>query len=148
MTEIYQYYSWPKKVDVVCPSCERLCSFKVKNQVVNRRFRDGQSALHIYTDKWSGKISCLGCGLVKEGEIKWPNDAYFKVDVRGSILWAWTKEHAIEIRDYLDARIRENRSEAYLTYLCHIPTHFKRRGNRSYAVNGLNAVIRNAAMCK
>lgn len=145
MTEIYEYYSWPKEVDIVCPVCNKQCVFSIKNQIVNKSYRNGQSAMSLYTNRWAGRISCLSCGLVQDSEITWPNDAYFKVDVRGHILWAWSKNHAVEIRDYLNSKIRINRGPAYFASLCKIPTHFKRRGNRHAAVCGLGKLIRNAS---
>jgi hypothetical protein len=39
-------------------------------------------------------LKCTRCHLVATHRIGWPDDAYFRWNIRGELLWAWSADHA------------------------------------------------------
>ena len=89
------------------------------------------------------KVSCLKCGYQSNSTyIKWPEDAYWAFDVKGKVLWAWSIEHALAMRDYLASTDRrEEEFGVYRAALMHLPKHFKLSKNRAVAVKSINNVV-------
>ncbi len=141
MTYIYEWFGWPDIVDVICPQCGKKTAFAGSKQVVKKQYNQGQPVTRLFTDKRTGYVSCLSCGLTKVKTIQWPQDAYYKINVRGNVLWAWNEEHAKDIRDYLNSTSRVRRNFTYVASLYHIPEIFKLAKNRKKCVLGLNKII-------
>ena len=138
MTYAYEPPMWPNLVEVKCPKCEQKADFFGSKQIVKEKNNHGQPSTKIFTDKRRGKLSCLACVLVKQHVIEWPRDAYFSFSVRNKVLWAWNRQHAIDIRDYLSStdRVEKNYNHAESLYL--IPEVFKTAKNRSKCVEAIN----------
>lgn len=60
---------------------------------------------HRFRDR--GVLRCGECHNVTAHELRWPEDAYFQWTVRGERLWAWNREHAQALRQYLESTQRE-----------------------------------------
>lgn len=54
-----------------------------------------------------GVVLCPACHLVAEHRLRWPGDAFFRWNVRGTPLWAWHAEHARVLLDYIAAKVRD-----------------------------------------
>jgi hypothetical protein len=54
-----------------------------------------------------GVVRCSACHLVALQRLRWPADAFFRWNVRGTPLWAWHAEHAQVLHDYIAARVRD-----------------------------------------
>lgn len=54
-----------------------------------------------------GIVDCPSCGFQKAQTIKWPQDAYFQIDVRGHTLWAYCKQHMLDILAFLQSKQRD-----------------------------------------
>jgi hypothetical protein len=54
-----------------------------------------------------GVVKCSYCALVKAHELSWPADAYFRWEIRGVILWAWSAEHARVLLEFISGRERD-----------------------------------------
>lgn len=54
-----------------------------------------------------GVVRCPRCHLAARHRLRWPDDAFFRWNVRGTPLWAWHAEHARVLHDYLAARARD-----------------------------------------
>ena len=65
--------------------------------------RRGEGWRH-YAD---GVVRCGACHLVARHRLRWPEDAFFRWNVRGTPLWAWHAEHARVLHDYVAARVRD-----------------------------------------
>ena len=68
-----------------------------------------------------GLVQCSHCHTNMKHRLNWPNDAFWKWDIRGEILWAWDRDHAKEILDYVKKAVRPSRYSYTLRY---IPSHF------------------------
>ena len=143
MTYIYDWFSFPQYFSVSCPKCgaearaNELPNLKnVNNQVV--RYKP-----EVVSGAFKCEVSCLKCGYQSDStNIHWADDAYWRFDVRGKVLWAWSKEHALTIRDYLASTDRrEDEFGIYRISLLHLPKHFKLSKHRTAAVKSINNVI-------
>lgn len=141
MTYIYEWFGWPNIVEIKCPECGSKADFVGPKQVVKKIYNQGQPPTRILTGKRTGKVSCLSCGLVKQHFIEWPRDAYYSLSVRNKVLWAWNRQHAIDIRDYLESTERVEKLYQYAASLYHIPEIFKIAKNRSKCVDGINKLL-------
>lgn len=54
-----------------------------------------------------GVVRCSACHMVAEHRLRWPADAYFRWNVRGTVLWAWHAEHARVLHDHVAAKVRD-----------------------------------------
>lgn len=54
-----------------------------------------------------GVVRCSACHLAALHRLRWPSDAFFRWNVRGTVLWAWHAEHARVLHDYVAARVRD-----------------------------------------
>ncbi len=57
-----------------------------------------------------GACLCGSCRFRDRHQLRWPDDALFSCEVRGETLWAWTRKHAVVLRDYIASRIGIGRS--------------------------------------
>ena len=60
-----------------------------------------------------GVVKCIHCGLVAAHELSWPADAYFRWEIRGTTLWAWSAEHARVLRTFIAGTERDPRRFPY-----------------------------------
>lgn len=76
-----------------------------------------------HTEK--GVVRCAACHFVGQHKVEWPQDAYFRWNVRGHILWAWSEEHARVLLAYLGGTERDPaKFPAYTYYLRRMPKAF------------------------
>lgn len=69
----------------------------------------------------NGLVQCQSCHVNNKHVLCWPSDAYWQWSIRGELLWAWDKDHAQLILNYVKTRMRPSRQSYSLRY---IPTHF------------------------
>jgi hypothetical protein len=74
-------------------------------------------------------------------ELSWPSDAYFSIVYKSQVLWAFNKESAIELRDYIGSDERNLGTNKWGGFLLHIPSIFKQQGARKHVVNKLNKLL-------
>ena len=86
-----------------------------------------------------GVIECgAGCEPVVH-VLTWPEDAWWQWSIRGRMLWAWDREHAGQILDYVRATDRPPRS----TYgpLGSLPSHFLSAKVREAVVKAISRTL-------
>ncbi|MEO8289252.1 MAG: hypothetical protein ABI670_22830 [Chloroflexota bacterium] len=72
-----------------------------------------------------GVVRCAVCHHIGLHEISWPNDAYYRWDIRGNTLWACNREHAEAILSFLSSKERdETRYPGFEKSLRKLPTEF------------------------
>ena len=54
-----------------------------------------------------GVVRCRECHLVAVHVLRWPGDAYFQWDIRGTRLWAADVEHARVLLHYIESLLRD-----------------------------------------
>lgn len=69
----------------------------------------------------NGLIQCQNCHANSKHKLDWPNDAYWQWEIRGELLWAWDKNHAQIILNFVRETVRPSRHFYSVRYL---PSHF------------------------
>ncbi|QLE85486.1 hypothetical protein FLM48_10600 [Shewanella sp. Scap07] len=88
-----------------------------------------------------GAVSCSHCQMRKPYVLQWPNDAYFNISIKGQELWAFNRESAVELRDYIASSERKTDQYKWSKFLLHIPTTFKKQNVRDSVVKKINKAI-------
>ena len=130
MTTIYQWFSLPTRISVRCPTC------------------GGEAILerHDVVDNYSpieGRLTCTQCHETRASVVVgWPDDAFFRCDVRGQQLWAWSEQHVRAIRDYVHSSRRDPKAyPGFFAALMHLPRHFVIAKNRAATVKALDKLL-------
>jgi hypothetical protein len=78
-----------------------------------------------YSHMKNGVMHC-GCGYVAQHQLSWPDDAFWRWDIRGEILWAWNRDHAQAIVTYVSSKTRSRDAVAHKLgpYVRKLPTEF------------------------
>lgn len=94
-----------------------------------------------YTLQTNGLIQCLQCYLNRKHKLSWPDDAFWQWEVRGQILWAWNRTHAIDILSYIRQNVRPSRRLYQMYHLRYIPSHFLAAKVRELVVQKMEAAL-------
>ena len=99
-----------------------------------------------------GSAICGSCGYRRKHLLRWPDDAWFAVEISGETLWAPNREVAVKIMEFIASDERRKgvevsygngrhttRAEDY--HLRKIPTHFLRAKVRAEVVKKLRAKL-------
>ncbi|MBX3204731.1 MAG: hypothetical protein KF764_06665 [Labilithrix sp.] len=89
-----------------------------------------------------GAIACEACGLRAPHCLEWPNDARFRIEYRGKMLWAFHRESAQELRRYIASEDRNREGYRWKTFLRHLPTTFLTAKARDSVVKRLDRILR------
>ena len=88
-----------------------------------------------------GAFSCSHCDTRKPYILQWPEDAYYSIGYKGEILWAFNRESAIDLRDYIASNERKTEKYRWAKFLLHVPTVFKKQNARISIVKQINKVL-------
>ena len=94
-----------------------------------------------------GVVVCHSCSLRKLHTLTWPDDAFFEVDYKGETLWAFNREMALTILNYLQSSDRKKRIVSTTghvsqhSWLRKIPTVFQTKKARREVVTKLRKVL-------
>lgn len=125
MTHVYQWYSVPKELTVVCPRCAGKAGVR-------------RQAGTDYGQPLVGSLDCMHCHHhVGVHTVTWPNDAFYRCNVRGHDLWAWSEEHARAIRAFIAGTTRATKSPMLL----HLPKFFLLAKQRDATVKALDRLL-------
>jgi len=94
---------------------------------------------HVSRYMKKGVCRCSQCGT-KKHELDWPLDAYFSIEYKGEHLWAYSRDYAVALRDFIESDERVTRSK-YMSFLLKIPTVFKKSNARDTVVKKLNKLL-------
>jgi hypothetical protein len=79
---------------------------------------------HSYT-RLLGVASCSRCHAHYAYDVSWPDDAHYRWDIRGHILWAFNREHARVLQEFIGSKDRDpSRYPGYKKSLTKLPTEF------------------------
>ncbi len=143
MTTVYQWFSFPEEFQVICPSCGDACRGMDVEQKHKSTNGSVSKVRHSRTEEGSNgsflcDLSCIQCGYNKQQVISWPEQAYWKFNVKGELLWAWSLEHAQVLLNYFSSGERQEFGTGYASSLLHIPKHFKLAKNRNDVVKAIS----------
>lgn len=91
-----------------------------------------------------GAVACGACGYRKRHTLRWPEEAYFQVEYRGKILWAFNGESAAELLNYVRSEHRKREGYKWEAFLRHVPSNFLRKGARETVSKKLQRLLPNA----
>lgn len=194
MTGTYDWNPMPHKVDICCPSCQKLAHFEFcevvkvclkkdigffqnsnlfeyqlfQNSCGNRWHgaiycmglhgnsvaaignlpegyspEDWNHSKYLYRSHCQdiGTIQCAGCGLIKKHKLDWENEAYFSITYKGKHLWAFNRESAQELKQYINSKDRNLDKYNWSNFLLHIPSVFKKQSARDSIVKSLSKLL-------
>lgn len=121
---------WACEIAVRCPNCKKRASIYVYGLHPEKEYA----------------VSCMNCAHRKPHIIKWPADAYYQVKVSGAVLWAWTRKHMVEIRDYVASEDRGKRKYPHheWKHVRRIPARFLDVKRRAAVVRAIDRVLAKA----
>ncbi|MCA9564451.1 MAG: hypothetical protein KC561_13235, partial [Myxococcales bacterium] len=88
-----------------------------------------------------GAVACGGCGRRARHHLDWPSDALFQIAYRGQVLWAFHRESAQELRDYVASANRNRQGYRWELFLRHVPTVFLTAKARETVVKRLDRIL-------
>lgn len=88
-----------------------------------------------------GAYTCSYCHSRKPYTLQWPHDAYFSINYKSEVLWAFNRESAIELRDYIASNERKIEKFKWAKFLLHVPTVFKKHNARDNIVKQINNML-------
>jgi hypothetical protein len=97
--------------------------------------------LKLYRASMLGTVFCAACGLLRKHNLTWPEDAFYKVDIRGRTLWAWNRAYALDTLEYLAQKDRDRRGFKTRLALDVIPKHFTTAKARQEATKKLGNLL-------
>lgn len=89
-----------------------------------------------------GSIDCDQCGQRQIHQLKWPQDAYYQIEYKGQILWAFNRETATELKEYILSKERDMAKFKWQAFLLHVPTIFLKQNARDEIVKRLEKLLR------
>ena len=88
-----------------------------------------------------GAISCSNCHVRRPYYLQWPNDAFYSIALKGEVLWAFNRESAVELRDYIASNERKTGKYKWARFLLHIPSIFKKQNVRDNVDKQINKIL-------
>lgn len=88
-----------------------------------------------------GGYACHSCHVVLRHELEWPHDAFYQVDYRGDTLWAFHRESAVSLLEYLSATQRDASRHSWSSMLMKVPKQFQVASAREPLVKKLGAML-------
>lgn len=83
---------------------------------------DGQGGL--------GVLTCASCHRRRKHELRWPDDAYFRVDYRGHQLWAYNRANAVKLLNYIRSDERKKGIKGFIDL-----------GDRKIEIDGIDSFL-------
>jgi len=93
-----------------------------------------------------GSISCQKCYLLEKHELSWPKEAFFSVHYKGKQMWAFNRESARSLRDYIASGDRKLKNFNWQSFLLHIPSVFKQKKAREHLIKLLDRLLKGTVL--
>ena len=82
-----------------------------------------------------GTLACRSCDVRRKHRLRWPNDAWFQIEYRGRLLWAFDRDMASRLLAYIEGKIRPGPDWQLLK----VPAHFRSAKARDEVAKRLRA---------
>ncbi|MFT5358568.1 MAG: hypothetical protein ACI9KE_005807 [Polyangiales bacterium] len=93
---------------------------------------------HGYTANDDGVVSCIICVGRRKHVLDWPSDAYYRFDLPQGSLWAWSREGAEALIEFIASTKRDCGAHGpHYLFLRHIPSAFLGAKDRQAIVSRL-----------
>ncbi|MEZ4340687.1 MAG: hypothetical protein R3B82_29040 [Sandaracinaceae bacterium] len=86
-----------------------------------------------------GVVACARCVGRHTHVLAWPDDAFYRFELPRGVLWAWSREGADALIDFIESTQRDPKAHgpAYHLFLRHVPKHFLGAKDRRVIVKRL-----------
>ncbi|HAQ35304.1 MAG: hypothetical protein CMF74_11480 [Maricaulis sp.] len=123
MSDLYDRDGIAPRLALTCPSCAAEARFESRygDHRLPVQVDDGQGGAR---PSWAGRISCAGCGLDRDHDVDWPEEAFYRIAYRRAELWAWDRSMMEAIRNFIAAgadRDKVRRASPYALELMRLP---------------------------
>ncbi len=88
-----------------------------------------------------GTIVCNSCHMRRKHVLNWPDDAYFKIDHKNGVLWAFDREYASELLRYIRSEDRDRGKFRHRASLMKVPTKFLTAKVRESVARALDRIL-------
>ncbi len=90
-----------------------------------------------------GVALCSQCGEARVHRLRWPQDAFWQWEVRGQVLWAFSRRHAVVLREFINRTHREPKDfeTEFIGFLVRIPSTFLRAQVRRLVVGKIDKLL-------
>lgn len=85
-----------------------------------------------------GSVRCSACFFRSKHQLNWPHDLYFLISYRGHNLWAYDRDSAVALRNFIHSETRSVHPHGYSRFLLHVPSVFKHHKAREPLVKALD----------
>lgn len=86
-----------------------------------------------------GTVVCSKCPLRRRHTLRWPEDARFQLGYRGQTLWAFNRDSAVALREFVASDDRK--ATKWASFLLHVPKEFLAAKARSEVVKQLDRIL-------
>lgn len=123
MSELYDREGIAPKLALTCPACSAEAQFEGRygDHRLPVQVDDGQGGTKL---SWAGHISCLCCGLSQAHDVIWPEEAFYRIEHRGTQVWAYDRPMMEAILAFIAARAdrdKVRRESPYALDLMRLP---------------------------
>ena len=87
-----------------------------------------------------GSFLCKVCHHRSKGNLDWPSQAYYQIEYKGDVLWAFNRDSLRALRDYIESDLRDINAHEWKSFLMKVPTKFLRANARSKVVRSLDKI--------
>lgn len=119
------------------PSLVRWKPPRGSDQVLVRANRSGGRADKGYRLMSKGVRRCA-CGGIGVHELSWPSDAFWRWSIRGQTLWAYNRDHAEALLNYIGG---DGPGRPMAPGTARVPTHFLRAKVRKEVVTQITRTL-------
>ncbi len=67
---------------------------------------------------------------------------WFQMEVKGELFWAFNREHLLEIKNYVNSKLRERQTSTHTTMVERLPTFIKEAKNREAIIKTIDKLER------
>lgn len=99
----------------------------------------GRNGRFYFMDGAAGDVSCQKCVSRYSHKLSWPSDAFYRVEHREKVLWAWNREYLVSVQKFIASSARNTEGAYYLRRK--IPKFFLLAKNRKRIVGKIEAVL-------
>ena len=78
-----------------------------------------------------GSVKCSNCSKRGIYNLNWPEDAYYSVSYKNKNLWAFNRESANDLLNFIESNERNESNYRWQSFLRHVPSHFKGKKARA-----------------
>jgi hypothetical protein len=91
---------------------------------------------HTRNEVW-GVLSCWKCGHRRKHLLNWPADAFYAIETSAGTLWAYTREHFVQIRRHIAGeRVRAGQFD-----MNRLPKQLLQKRNRDRLLRDMDAFL-------